>query len=64
MMFVVDKILHLLPDFEQFLEVKYLSYGYEIPADMLLQHAFAVLSFLFATYMIGYFVLKSREMAR
>jgi hypothetical protein len=64
MMFVVDKILHLLPDFEQFLEVKYLSYGYEIPADMLLQHAFAVLSFLFATYVIGYFVLKSREMAR
>ena len=63
LMYIVNKVLSLLPDFEQFVEVKYLSYGYNIPADMLWQHFFAFLAFLFAVYVIGYFVLKSREMA-
>ena len=63
-MYVVNNILHLLADFEQFLEVQYLSYGYDIPWDMLIQHSFSVLSFLLATYILGYFILKSRELAR
>ena len=64
LMYVVNNILHLLADFEQFLEVQYLSYGYDIPWDMLIQHSFSVLSFLLATYILGYFILKSRELAR
>jgi hypothetical protein len=60
----VDKILNLLPNFEQFVEMKYLSYGYDIPGDMLWQHFFAFLSFLFTAYVIGYFVLKSRELGQ
>ncbi len=63
-MYVVNNILHLLADFEQFLEVQYLSYGYDIPWDMLIQHSFSVASFLLATYVLGYFILKSRELAR
>ncbi|MDG2409421.1 MAG: PDZ domain-containing protein [Pirellulales bacterium] len=63
-MYVVNNILHLLADFEQFLEVQYLSYGYDIPWDMLIQHSFSVLSFMLATYILGYFILKSRELAR
>ena len=64
LMYVVNNILHLLADFEQFLEVQYLSYGYDIPWDMLIQHSFSVLSFLLATYVLGYFILKSRELAQ
>ena len=64
LMYAVDKILNLLPNFEQFVEMKYLSYGYDIPGDMLWQHFFAFVSFLFAAYVIGYFVLKSREMGQ
>tara|TARA_Y100001933_G_scaffold244592_1_gene274460 strand:+ start:11623 stop:13755 length:2133 start_codon:yes stop_codon:yes gene_type:complete len=63
-MYVVENVLHLLADFEQFLEVQYLSYGYDIPWDMLIQHSFSVISFMFATYILGYFILKSRELAR
>ncbi|MDG2206503.1 MAG: hypothetical protein P8K78_01220 [Pirellulales bacterium] len=61
---IIAMVLHLLPDFEQFLEVQYLSHGYNIPWDMLIQHFFSVLSFLVTTYVLGYFVLKSRELAR
>ena len=64
LMYAVDKILNLLPNFEQFVEMKYLSYGYDIPGDMLWQPFFAFLSFLFAAYVIGYFVLKSRELGQ
>ena len=64
LMQIVSMVLHLLPDFEQFLEVQYLSYGYNIPWDMLIQHTFSVLSFLITTYVLGYFILKSRELAR
>ena len=63
-MYIVNNILHLLADFEQFLEVQYLSYGYDIPWDMLIQHSLSVISFLLATYALGYFILKSRELAR
>ena len=64
LMQIVSMVLHLLPDFEQFVEVQYLSYGYNIPWDMLIQHTFSVLSFLITTYVLGYFILKSRELAR
>jgi len=60
----VDNVLHLLPNFEQFLEVQYLSYGYAIPWDMLIQHSLSVFSFFLGTYVLGYFILKSRELAR
>ena len=40
---IIAMVLHLLPDFEQFLEVQYLSHGYNIPWDMLIQHFFSVL---------------------
>lgn len=64
LMYSVDKLLNLLPDFEQFVEVQYLSHGYNINSNMLLQHVVSTLAFLFAAYVIGYFVLKSRELAR
>jgi hypothetical protein len=63
LMTCVDNLLHLLPNFEQFLEVKYLSHGYDIQADLLWQHAFATLAFLLVAYIIGYFLMKTRELA-
>ncbi|MDH3717747.1 MAG: PDZ domain-containing protein, partial [Planctomycetota bacterium] len=60
----VDKMLRLMPDFEQFSEVKYLSHGYDINGHLLLQHTLTTLAFLLAAYVIGYFMLKTREMAQ
>ncbi|NIL97873.1 MAG: hypothetical protein GTO62_12305 [Planctomycetales bacterium] len=60
----VDKMLRLLPDFEQFSEVRYLSHGYDINGHLLLQHSLTTLGFLLAAYVAGYFMLKTREMAQ
>jgi hypothetical protein len=64
LMACVDKLLHLLPDFSQFVEVQYLAHGYDIPRDLLLQHVAATLAFLIGAYVIGYFMLKTRELAQ
>ena len=64
LMTCIEKMLNLLPDFEQFTEVQYLSHGYHIDSNLLLQHGLTTVAFLVCAYVIGYFMLKTREIAQ
>ncbi len=59
----IEAVLHLIPSFEQFDEVRFLSHGYAIQTSMLLQHISTTLAFLIAAYILGYLMLKQRELA-
>jgi membrane-associated protease RseP (regulator of RpoE activity) len=59
----ISAILHLIPSFEQFDEVRFMSHGYAIQTSMLLQHISTTFAFLIAAYILGYFMLKQRELA-
>ncbi len=61
--FGLEQVLRLIPDFKQFDEVSYLSHGYDVRTPLMLQHLCATLAFLLAAYVIGYFLLKRRELA-
>ncbi|MEE2705429.1 MAG: PDZ domain-containing protein [Planctomycetota bacterium] len=59
----IEAVLHLIPSFEKFDEVRFLSHGYAIQTSMLLQHVSTTLAFLIAAYILGYLMLKQRELA-
>lgn len=64
MMYVVHNIASLLPDLSQIENVNYVANGYNIPGDMVGIQAVSALGYLTGVFVIGYFFLKTREMAK
>jgi len=63
-MFFMKSVSSLLPDFRQFSNVDYVAHGFDIPLDTLGVQMFSGLGYVVAVCAIGYYFLRTREMAR
>jgi hypothetical protein len=57
-------LAYLLPDFSSFNTVDYIAYGFYIPINRLAQDLTACLAFLAGLFVAGYFLLRTREVAK
>ena len=57
-------IISVLPDFSKFNDIKFIADGFNVPAGLLLQHFISAAAYLCVVCVIGYFFLKTREVAR
>jgi ABC-type transport system involved in multi-copper enzyme maturation permease subunit len=72
LMFTVDTVLKagmrslafVLPDFRSFSTVDYVAYGFNIPMDKLLQDLTTCLAYVAGLFVMGYFFLRTREVAK
>ena len=68
----VDKVLQLLmqsvaqvlPDFSAFSTVNFAAYGYDVPTDRVFQDLTTCLAYVAGLAVIGYFLLRTREVAK
>ena len=63
-MAVMTSVTSLLPDFGQFDNVEYVSHGFNVPGDVVLVQIFTGLGFVAAMFAVGYFFLRTREVAK
>jgi hypothetical protein len=54
----------MLPDFGKFDNVNYVSHGFDETWDFVLVQMFTCLGYVEAKFAIGYFFLRTREVAR
>jgi hypothetical protein len=54
----------ILPDFRSLNTVDYVSYGFNIPMNHLLQDLTICAAFLVGSFVVGYFFLRTREVAK
>jgi hypothetical protein len=72
LMITVDTVLkagmhslaYVLPDFRSFSTVGYVAYGFYIPLDKLAQDLTTCLAYLAGLFVMGYFFLRTREVAK
>ena len=64
MMALMKIAAKLLPDFTRFGNVDYVAHGFDISADLLLSQMVTTAAYLLAMFTVGYFFLKTREIAR
>ncbi len=62
--FLMGLIAAVMPAFGRFNFADYVAYGYSIPANLALQSALTALGFLLPVFVVGYFFLKLREIAK
>jgi ABC-type transport system involved in multi-copper enzyme maturation permease subunit len=63
-MYFLTTVVSLLPDFGKFDNVNYVAHGFDVPWDVVLVQLFTCLGFVAAMFAIGYFFLRTREVAR
>lgn len=63
-MWLMTRVTGLLPDFRRFGAVDYVAHGFDIPPDVILVQVFSALGYVAAMFAIGYFFLRTREVAR
>jgi hypothetical protein len=64
LLFVMKSFAFLLPDFRSFSTVSYVADGFNIPMDQIAQNLTVGLGFVLALFVIGYFFLRTREIAK
>jgi hypothetical protein len=64
LMALMTGIVSLLPDYSKFSFENFVAYGFNIPADLVLEQLVAGVAYLVPVFIIGYFFLKTREVAR
>lgn len=57
-------LAQVLPDFRSFSTVDYVSYGFDIPANQLAQDLTVTAAYVAGLFVIGYFFLRTREVAK
>jgi ABC-type transport system involved in multi-copper enzyme maturation permease subunit len=57
-------LAQLLPDFRAFSTVDYVAEGFNIPGNQLAQDATVLLAYIAGSFVIGYFFLRTREVAK
>jgi hypothetical protein len=62
--FLMHSIAQVLPDFSAFSTVNFAAYGYDVPADRVLQDMTTCLAYVVGLAVIGYFLLRTREVAK
>ena len=60
----MTSITSLLPNFKQFSNVNYVAHGFDIPPDAVLIQLCTAAGYVAAVFAIGYFFLRTREVAR
>jgi hypothetical protein len=63
-MFFMRSVTSLLPDFGRFSDVDYVAHGFDIPLSLIGVQVFSALGYVAAVFAIGYFFLRTREVAR
>lgn len=63
-MYILTTVVSLLPDFGRFDNVSYVAHGFDVPWDVVLVQLFTGIAFVAAMFAIGYFFLRTREVAR
>jgi ABC-type transport system involved in multi-copper enzyme maturation permease subunit len=63
-MFFMEAVTRLLPDFRRFSDVDYVAHGFDIPGNVLAIQLVQALGYVLAVSVIGYFFLRTREVAR
>ena len=63
-MFFMQALTSLLPDFRRFSDVDYVAHGFDIPWDVIGVQVVSGLGYVAAMSLIGYFFLRTREVAR
>lgn len=63
MMQAMNAMTYLLPDYGKFSTADYVAYGYNIDFNLIAQHATMGLTYFLVISVIGYFCLKTREIA-
>ena len=60
----MHSLAYVLPDFRSFSTVGYVAYGFNIPMNQLAQDLTVCLAFLAGMFVCGYFLLRTREVAK
>jgi hypothetical protein len=60
----MTSVTSLLPNFNKFSNVNYVAHGFDIPPDAVLVQLFTAAGYVAAAFAIGYFFLRTREVAR
>jgi len=62
--FLMLSVAQVLPDFSSFSTVKFAAYGFNVPADLVWQDLTTCLGYVVGLAVIGYFLLRTREIAK
>jgi hypothetical protein len=57
-------LAQVLPDFRSFSTVDYVAYGFSIPANKISQDTAVTAAYVLGLCVIGYFCLRTREVAK
>jgi ABC-type transport system involved in multi-copper enzyme maturation permease subunit len=60
----MQSLAYVLPDFRLFSTVDYVAYGFNIPMNHLYQDLIVCAAYLVGLFVIGYFFLRTREVAK
>lgn len=61
---IMTRIVMLLPEYNKFDNANYVAHGFDVPGDLVLVQIVTALGFVAAMFAIGYFFLRTREVAR
>ena len=61
---VMHAFTRLVPDFRTFDNVSFLAHGYNIPNGQVLSQMLATAGYVLATFVVGYFFLRAREVSK
>ncbi|MEM8946407.1 MAG: hypothetical protein AAGD11_14640 [Planctomycetota bacterium] len=61
---IMLSVAQVLPDFSAFSTVSFAAYGYEVPAERVFQDLTTCLAYIAGLAVVGYFLLRTREVAR
>lgn len=61
---MMQSVTYILPDFRSYSTVDYVAYGYNIPMNQLAQDLIVCGTYVLGLFIIGYFFLRTREVAK
>jgi ABC-type transport system involved in multi-copper enzyme maturation permease subunit len=64
LMYAMSGMASLMPDLSRFDDAKFVSQGYDVPADLIYQQATITAGFVLATFLAGFLFLRMREVAK
>lgn len=62
--YVLGRLVLVLPDFPKLSDVDFVAQGFDIPVDLLLEQTFTAAAVLLPVFVVGFLLLKTREVAR
>lgn len=61
---IMLSVAQVLPDFSAFSTVNFAAYGYDVPPDRVFQDLTTCLAYIVGLAVVGYFLLRTREVAK